>query len=142
MVTELLALPESEGVYFMSPDLGDSTNVNQATGRSAADVLTEFEATYGGPPSSRYWAHGYDAATLLLTAIKQVAVVDGDALYIDRAALRGVLDGTADFQGIIGRITCDEFGDCGTGRSVVHLHMDSGVTDPSLLPIVYKGERD
>ena len=142
LVTEVLALPESEGVYFMSPDLGDSTNVNQATGRSAADVLREFEATYGGPPSSRYWAHGYDAATLLLSAIKQVAVVDGDALYIDRAALRDVLDDTADFQGIIGRITCDEFGDCGTGRSVVHLHQDSGVTDPSLLPIVYKGRRD
>ena len=140
-VTELLALPESEGAYFMSPDLGDGTNVNQATGRSAADVLREFEATYG-PPSSRYWAHGYDAATLLLSAIKQVAVVDGDSLYIDRAALRDVLDDTADFQGIIGRITCDEFGDCGIGRSVVYLHQDSGVTDPSLLPIVYKGRRD
>ena len=142
LVTEVLALPESEGAYFMSPDLGDSTNVNQATSRSAADVLREFEATYGGPPSSRYWAHGYDAATLLLSAIKQVAVVDGDTLYIDRAALRDVLSDTADFQGIIGPITCDEFGDCGTGRSVVHLHQDSGVTDPSLLPIVYKGERD
>ena len=90
LVTEVLALPESEGVYFMSPDLGDNTNVNQATGRSAADVLTEFEATYGGPPSSRYWAHGYDAATLLLAAIKQVAVVDGDALSstVRRSAMR------------------------------------------------------
>ena len=70
--------------------------------------------------------------------------MDGDALYIDRAALRDVLDeldDTADFKGIIGPITCDEFGDCGTGRSVVHLHKDSGVTDPSLLPIVYKGGR-
>ena len=30
----------------------------------------------------------------------------------------------------------------GTGRSVIHLHDDSSVTDPSLLPIVYKGARD
>ena len=60
----------------------------------------------------------------------------------DREALRDALDSTADFQGIIGTLTCDEFGDCGTGRSVIHLHDDSSVTDPSLLPIVYKGARD
>ena len=90
----------------------------------------------------RTGAHGYDAMTLLLSAIKQVAVVDGDTLFIDHAALRDALDGTVDFQGIIGTMTCDDFGDCGTGRSVIHLHMDSGVTDPSLLPIVYKGARD
>ena len=39
-------------------------------------------------------------------------------------------------------LTCDDFGDCGTGRSVIHLHDDSSVTDPALLPIVYKGARD
>ena len=142
LVTEFLALPESEGVYFTGPDLGDSSNTNQATGRSFADVLAAFDATYGGPSTSPYWAHGYDATTLLLSVIKQIAVVDGDTLYIDHAALRDALDGTAGFQGIIGTMTCDEFGDCGTGRSVIHLHVDSGVTDPSLLPIVYKGARD
>ena len=143
LAAEFLALPESEGVYFTGPDLGDSRNTNQVTGRSSADVRTAFEATYGGPPTSPYWAHGYDATTLLLSAIKQIAVVDGgDTLYIDRAALRDTLDGTAGFQGIIGTIACDDFGDCGTGRSVIHLHVDSGVTDPSLLPIVYRGARD
>ena len=141
LVTEFLALPESEGVYFTGPDLGDSRNTNQATGRSFADVLAAFEIVYGGPSTSPYWAHGYDATTLLLSAIKQIAVVDGDTLYIDHAALRDALDGTVDFQGIIGTMTCDDFGDCGTGRSVVHLHADSSVTDPSLLPIVYKGAR-
>ena len=116
--------------------------MNQATGRSSADILTELEATIGRPPASPYWAHGYDAATLLLSAIKQVAVDDGDTLHIDRAALRDALDGTAGFQGILGTLTCDDFGDCGTGRSVIHLHEDSSVTDSSLLPIVYKGSRD
>ena len=113
--------------------------MNQATGRSAADILTELEAINGGPPASRYWAHGYDATTLLLSAIKQVAVSDGDTLHIDRAALRDVLDGTEDFQGILGTLTCDDFGDCGTSRSVIRLHTDSSVTDPSLLDIVYEG---
>ena len=139
MTTAFLALPESEGLYFTAPDLGDSGNTNQATGRSAADVLAAFEAAYGAPPTSAYWAHGYDATTLLLSAIEQISVVDGDALNIDRAALRDALDDTADFQGLIGTLTCDDFGDCGTGRSVIHLHAEPSVTDPSLLPIVYKG---
>ena len=55
LVTEFLVLPESEGVYFTGPDLGDSSNTNQATGRSFADVLAEFNATYGGPSTSPYW---------------------------------------------------------------------------------------
>ena len=142
LTTEVLALPESESLYFTAPDVGDSGNTNQATGRSAADVLAAFEVAFGGPPTSPYWGHGYDATTLLLSAIEQVSVVDGDTLNIDRAALRDALDGTADFRGIIGTIACDDFGDCGTGRSVIHLHEDSSVTDPSLLPIVYKGARD
>ena len=142
LTTNVLALPESEGLYFTAPDLGDSGNTNQATGRSAADVLAAFEAAFGGPPTSAYWAHGYDATTLLLSAIEQVSAVDGDTLKIDRAALRDALGGTKDFQGILGTLTCDDFGDCGIGRSVIHLHGDSGVTDPSRLPIVYKGAWD
>ena len=142
LTTTILALPETEGFYFTAPDPGDSGNTNQETGKSAAEVLTAFEAAFGGPPTSPYWAHGYDATTLLLSAIEQVSVVDGDTLSIDRAALREALDGTADFQALIGTLTCDEFGDCGTGRSVVRLHENPGVTDPSLLPIVYKGARD
>ena len=142
LTTGILELPESEGLYFTAPDPGDSENTNQATGKSAADVLTAFEAAFGGPPTSSYWAQGYDATTLLLSAIEQVAVVDGDTLAIDRAALRDTLDRTTNFQGILGTLTCDDFGDCGIGRRVIRLHEDSSVTDPSLLPIVYRGARD
>ena len=137
---EILALPESEGFYFSAPDPGDSGNRNQATGRSADDVLVEFKETNNEePPATPYWKHGYDATTLLLSAIKQVAVSNGNTLHIDRAALRDALDGTEGFQGILGTLTCDDFGDCGTNRSVIRLHEDSSVTDSSLLPIVYEG---
>ena len=142
LTTTVLALPEAEGLHFSAPDPGDGGNTNQVTGRSAADVLAAFEAAFGGPPTSSYWAHGYDATTLLLSAIAQVAVVDGDTLSIDRAALRDALDGTTDFRGILGTLACDEFGDCGVGRSVIRLHADPSVTDPALLPIVYRGAGD
>ena len=48
LTTGFLALPESEGLYFTAPDLGDSGNTNQATGRSAADVLAAFEVDFWG----------------------------------------------------------------------------------------------
>lgn len=135
----ILALPQAKGLYFTAPDPGDAGNVNQATGRSAADVLSAVETALGRPPASGYWAHGYDATTLLLSAIKQVAAPGEEALSIDRAALRDALAGTAGFRGLLGTLACDEFGDCGTGRSVIHFHADSSVEDPLLLPVVYRG---
>ncbi len=98
----LLALPESEGPYFTAPDPGESGNINQATGRSAAKMLAALEATFGGPPTSAHRAHGNDATTLLLSAIEQVAVRNGETLSIGCAALRDALDAAADFQGLIG----------------------------------------
>ena len=142
LTTALLALPEAEGLHFTGPDPGDGGNTNQATGRSAEDVLTAIEATMGGPPTSAYWAHGYDATTLMLSAIEKVAVVDGDTLSIDRAALRDALAGTAGFEGLVGSLTCDDFGDCGSGRSAIHLHEDSSVRDPLPLPVVYRSVRN
>lgn len=142
LTTELLALPESEGLYFTGPDPGDGGNVNRATGRSAEEVRTAIEAALGGPPSSAYWAHGYDAATLLLSAIERVAVADGGTLSIDRAALRDALGGTVEFRGLIGTLACDGFGDCGTGRSAILLHKDSSAEDPLPLPVVYRGARN
>ena len=137
-----LALPEAKGLYFTAPDSGDAGNVNQATGRSAADVLSAIETALGRPPASVYWAHGYDATTLLLSAIRRVAVVGKGTLSIDRRALRDALAGTRGFRGLLGTLACDEFGDCAPGRGVIHFHADSSVADPLRLPVVYRGTPD
>ena len=82
--------------------------------------------------------HAYDAATLLLWAIENAAVAEEDSLLIDRAKLREELTGVTGFSGIIGTISCDEFGDCGTGRVHISHHTDSSVTDPEELTVVYR----
>ena len=74
---------------------------------------------------------------MLFRTINEVVVGDGDTLYIDRAKLREALAGVADFRCIIGVISCDEFGDCGTGRVQITRHTDSSVTDIAGLPVVY-----
>ena len=132
-----LAVPETEGVYAAGPTLDFGANVNEATGKSVGAALSEYRAQYG-EPASVYWPHGYDAATLLLTAIESVAVVKGDTLYIDRAALREALYATASFNGLTGALGCDQFGDCGHGQVWIYHHPDAQVSDRAQLPVVYR----
>lgn len=133
-----LSIPESEGVYLPSPSLSFGSNVNEATGKRGEAILADYQEQYGEPSASPYLAHAYDATTMLLRAIEEVAVADGDALYVDRARLREVLTGITGFSGIIGTISCDEFGDCGTGFVDIVHHTDSSVEDIADVPVVHR----
>ncbi len=137
-VSGFLGTPQSEGMYFAGPEADHGPNVNGATGKNADEVLAAYEATYGESPTSPYWAHAYDATTVLLSTIQSVAVEKDGKLYVDRAALREELGATAGFQGLIGALSCDDFGDCGTGRINIYHHADARVTDPAQVPVVYE----
>ena len=138
LVSEFLGTPQSEAIYFAGPESDHGANVNVATGKDAEAVLTAFEATYGESPGTPYWAYAYDATTLLLSAIDSVVVEAGGKLYIDRTALRKEIRATAGFQGLIGTLSCDDFGDCGTGRINIYHHTDSSIMDTAQLPVVYR----
>ena len=142
LTPSFLAIPESEGIYLPGPDLNFGSNANEATGKTFDDLLDDFGARYGEAPTSNYMVYAYDATTMLLRAIEEVAIVDGESLYIDRSQLRKTLTGLRDFKGIIGMISCDEYGDCGTGRVQISHHRDSSMTDISALPIVYRTHPD
>ncbi len=138
LVSEFLAVPESEGVYLPGPYSDFGGNTNEATGKSGEALVADYRDRYGEASTSAYLPHAYDAATMLLRAIEEVAVEDGDTLYIDRTKLREALTGIAGFRGIIGVISCDEFGDCGTGGIQIAHHTDPRVTDVANLPVVYR----
>ncbi len=133
----LLAAPEVVGFYVVAPELRFEGNVNEATGKSGEQVVADYAARYGEAPTTASFVHAYDATTLLLRAIEAVAVADGETLYIDRARLREALSGTRGFAGLIGEISCDGFGDCGTGRAYVVQHTDAAVTEITALPVVF-----
>ena len=137
LVSEFLAEPQSEGIYFAGPVSDFRGNVNAVTGKPAETVIAAYHAEYGEHPTTPYWALGYDATTLLLDAIDAVAVEEGGRLYIDRAALRARI-GSDGIEGLVGTISCDAFGDCGTGRQNIYHHTDSSVTDVERLPVVYR----
>lgn len=157
--TEFLALPETERLYFAGPPAHLLDNRNVATGRTVSGVLAAFGAGHSEVAhSTPYWAHAYDSTVLLLAAIEWAAVRnDGNfltraigldeegTLRISRSELRRAVrevskshDGG--FPSLIGRLSCDEFGDCGPGTQSIYRHLDPSVTDPGELPVVYRFE--
>jgi branched-chain amino acid transport system substrate-binding protein len=100
------------GMYFNTP--------TKPEGPAYDAFVSRYESKYNEPPSKTpYHAHTYDAVNLLLDAIEAVAVEDAEEegmLYIGRQALRDALYATSGYQGLTGRLTCDEYGDCGAIR--------------------------
>ena len=117
--TNYLGLTQTAGMYFSGPDQRFGDNANESTGKSAVDFLAAYEAEYGERPAAPFWAHGYDATTLLLDAIDAASYVDGDTLMIDRQGVRDFLNSVEGYSGLIGTINCDNFGDCGSSRITI-----------------------
>jgi len=133
-----MSLPQSAGVYFSGPDLRFGATSNQSTGKTPETLLSTYEQTYGEPPSAPYWAHAYDATTLLLEAIAAASSVSAGTLIIDRAGVRQYLNDVAGYSGIIGMISCDSFGDCGSQKTTVIHHLDPDDIEASLSNVVFE----
>lgn len=89
------------------------------TGESYQKLLDKWEAKYGGSPPSGFHAHAYDATNILLDAIEKVAIQGDDGtVLIPRNALREAISATKDFDGVTGKLTCSEYGDCATGEAL------------------------
>ena len=140
-VENFMNVPETEGMYFSGPDTRFDENTNEATGVNGVDFLAAYDTQWGGAPSADFWGHAYDATTMLLTAVEAVAVVDGDTIHIDRQLLRDELSATSGFNGLIGSITCDEFGDCGAAVISIfqHNNLDDHQASKSNILYTYSG---
>jgi len=140
MVSNFMELPESEGLFFSGPDLRYGHNKNQRViGSSPDSFISLYVMAYGEKPSAPFWAHSFDATTLLVDAIEAASYVDDDGtLVIDRAGVREYLSNVRDYQGLTGLLSCDEFGDCGSQKITVIGHGDSGDVDGSLANVVYE----
>jgi branched-chain amino acid transport system substrate-binding protein len=76
-----------------------------------------YKQKFGEDPISAWHAQGYDAATALMNAIEKVAKTEPDGTtYIGRQAVRDALMTTKDLDGMTGKLTCDQYGDCGASR--------------------------
>ena len=139
LVTGFMELEQSEGMYFSGPDVRFGENVNESTGKTAAEVLADYEANHGEAPSAPFWGHSYDATAMLLDAISAASYVDGDGnLVIDKAGVREHLNSIQGYSGVIGTINCDDFGDCGSQKITVINHTDSGDVEGGMANVVFE----
>ena len=136
-VQSFMELSQADGMYLSGPDLRYGSNTNQSTGATADKFLADYESNNGNPPEAPFWAHSYDATTILLEAIKAASYSDGDNLVIDRAGVREYLDNLTGYEGIIGILSCDDFGDCGAQRITV-VQNDSSDFQGSLENVVFE----
>ncbi|OGO46384.1 MAG: hypothetical protein A2Z30_06260 [Chloroflexi bacterium RBG_16_64_43] len=126
-----LAGANSEGVYATSAG-------RPAASTAVAEFDAKYLAAYGVPSGSLspYSWYSYSSAAVLIDAIKKTAIVGGDgSLYIPRDALVKAVRGTKGFQGLVGDITCDATGECGTGGFAVYAVQNSTWVE---LPAGYK----
>ncbi len=139
LVDGFLALEQSVGMYFSGPDTRFGDNVNESTGKTATEVLDTYNEAYGEAPSAAFWGHSYDATAILLDAIKASSTVDGDgSLVIDRAGVRAYIDGLSGYSGIIGTISCDDFGDCGAQKITIIEHLSTDDIEASKANVVFE----
>ena len=136
--TNYMAIAETEGMYFSGPDIRYGSNTNQSTGQTADAFLAAYNSEWGEDPAAPFWAHSYDATTLLLDAIAAASYDDGGTLVIDRAGVREYLGSVTDYSGIIGLMSCDAFGDCGSQKITVIGHANSSDVDSSLENVIYE----
>ncbi|MDA0702619.1 MAG: branched-chain amino acid ABC transporter substrate-binding protein [Proteobacteria bacterium] len=101
----------------------------EALGANYPDFLKKYEAKFGEKPIAGFHHFGYDAAQIILMAVKKVMVVEEDGTaYIGRKALRDAILATSGYDGLTGTKTCNEHGDCGTFNYTVYQY--TGTTDP------------
>jgi branched-chain amino acid transport system substrate-binding protein len=115
----------AQGMYLSSPDFG-------AFGDAYQEFVAKYQEKYGEPPLSTYHAHAYDATSIIVSAVEQVAQQDGETLIIPKQALRDVIAATADFQGLTGSLTCDPNGDCADPKIAVYEVTDPSVWEPTV----------
>jgi branched-chain amino acid transport system substrate-binding protein len=103
----------AEGMYTTAP-------IPEKFSNEAYIVLrTKVIAKSGEEPQLLFHAFAYDATDMILNSIEDVAVQDSSGnLVIGRKALRDALYATSGYQGVTGRLTCDQYGDCGDPANV------------------------
>ncbi|GAB6057742.1 branched-chain amino acid ABC transporter substrate-binding protein [Desulfonatronum parangueonense] len=107
-----------QGMFFIAPGSAETP--------AYVSYLERYFRKFGEGPQGYFHAHGYDAAVILLHALEQSSFPEPDgSLRIERQRLRTTLSSIQDFPGLTGRLSCNEFGDCGNPRfKLVRLSQD------------------
>ncbi len=115
------AFLEAAGDAAVGYRLTGIDNDPKLMGARYPELVQKYKAKYGEDPISGFHGNGYDAALAMMTAIEAVAKTDADGnTYIGRKALRDALIHTKNLDGVTGKLTCNQYGDCGASNFAVY----------------------
>jgi branched-chain amino acid transport system substrate-binding protein len=115
--------PSVVGFQFTYQDISP-----EALGDGYTKFLENYKAEYGEAPISGFHANAYDAARAALEAIDKVAVTDSEGTtFIGRKALRDAVF-ASQFDGLSGRIKCDQHGNCAEFQPAVYQYTSDDVS--------------
>jgi branched-chain amino acid transport system substrate-binding protein len=133
---DFLGHESSIGHLLAGPSFDDLELVSSVTGMSGSQTRERIAALSGDRAPAGWWAHAYDAATLVLKAIEDASLIDADGtLVISRAELRETLAVTG-FAGLSGPVACTPLGDCAAPRIVIRSLDDANASTLAELRVV------
>jgi branched-chain amino acid transport system substrate-binding protein len=91
----------------------------------------DYESTYGDPQGklSPFSPHGYDSASVLIEAIKSVAVKSGSSLIVPRQGLAEAVRAIQGFTGLTGTLTNDGNGNLAAAEPLFMLAVNGEWTE-------------
>ncbi len=92
----------------------------EAQGEGYPAMREKYKEMFGEYPIQGFHGNGYDAFMMAKNAIEKVAVVKDGATYIPIAALTAAVKATKDHNGMTGKLTCDQYGDCAVYKFAVY----------------------
>jgi branched-chain amino acid transport system substrate-binding protein len=119
-------------IYLIGPDLSHP---------AYHSYMKQWLLTYDEPPQSSYHIYAYDTTRILLEVIAKLGKVDpSGSMYIGRQALSLEISKTQNFEGLSGKITCQQSNECLLSQSVVIYSMPEtqGVWWQWPPPVVWK----
>ena len=123
------AFMEAAGDDAKGYRLTGTDNDPKLMGARYGAFVASYKAKFGEDPIAGFHANGYDSATALMLAIEKVGKTESDGTtYIGRKALRDALMKTTDLDGMSGKLTCNQYGDCGASNFAVFEYVSG---DPS-----------
>ena len=98
---------------------------DEAKGAGYGNYLENYREMFGEDPIHFFGHYAYDAMGVALAAVERAAVQDDAGnTYIPISKLRDELFATKNHEGLTGKLTCDQYGDCGVYTLGVYEYVD------------------
>ena len=123
---------EATGKDVIGFQIGSTALEPEAQGPGYAKMKEKYKKMFGEYPIQGFHGNGYDAMMMFADAFKKVAKSKGGATTVNTKALKDAIIATKNYQGVTGKLTCDQYGDCAVYKFTVYEFTNS---DPKSIDV-------